>query len=247
MHPATAAARTLFQAERAAYRHAEEQTLAPLRPAAECRAEDIGARNRTNNAGRESLARLERAFAFLREKCGVRLGYLQRKFLNAALIILLQRIYGDDIAAHAPDLKRRFHIQRLYNSAAIVFPRRSGKTTVQTLLAACVAVAIADGNVCAVNLTGRQGKAWLSQCRRWMMLLQQSPEFQFTISREDSREFIEIVNCMGTTVRVSSFPGTSLFLSFLARVNHREQKERRRREGGERERERKREISFFLY
>jgi len=115
--------------------------------------------------GRQNLERFERAFQYLFTHGGVRLGYLQQRFLHAARLVLLRRMFGDaELVAYWPELRDRFKIARLYTAGAIVFPRRSGKTTVQTLLAAVVAVSQPDGNVCCFNLTGPGSMALSGLC-----------------------------------------------------------------------------------
>jgi len=160
-----------------------------------------------NSEGRANLASFERAFAFLVEKCGVRLGFLQQQLFDIGRLILLKRMFGDSIAMELHYLRTKFNIQRLFEQAAVTLPRRSGKSVVQTLLAVVVAVSQPDGNVVNFNLQARQAVSWLAKCLQWLELFQGSEEFKFKYVRVDSRESVTITNCKGTRATISSFPG----------------------------------------
>lgn len=211
-HPATAAAQTLLSQEKRILRDAADQAWQqPVRRKTEYA--NLQAVRAAQSSGRQNLERFERALRFLFDECGVRLGYLQLKFLHAARTVLLKRMFGTGIVSEQSYLQAKFQIKRLYDTCSIIFPRRSGKTTVQTILAAVLAVSQPDGNYVAFNLTGRQSKAWLNQSIKWMELFQKSPEFRYVELQRDMRESLMIRNCCGTTARIASFAGAHFFLS----------------------------------
>lgn len=165
------------------------------------------AQNRLRGAGRRNLERFERAVDFLQTVGGVRLGHLQARLLQAGRIIMLRRMFGAEIVNEVEYLRRRFGITKLDSSVAVLFPRRSGKTTAQTVIAACVLVSQPDGNVCCFNLKSRQSKAWFSQTWKWVEKFQQSDEFRFRVLQRNGQEKVVIRNCTGTDCELSSYPG----------------------------------------
>jgi hypothetical protein len=216
-HPATVAALALLSQEKQVLRDADDRAWQqPVRRKHEY--SRLQAVRAAQAMGRQNLERFERALRFLFNECGVRLGYLQIKFLKAARIILLKRMFGPGIVSEQAYLRHMFQIRRLYDTAAIIFPRRSGKTTVQTILAAVIAVSQPDGNLVAFNLTNRQSKAWLHQAIKWLELFQKSPEFRYVELQRDMRETLMIRNSCGTTARISSFAGAPLSISMATGV-----------------------------
>jgi hypothetical protein len=161
---------------------------------------------KSRGAGRRNLERFERAVQFL-FKSGVRLGYLQARLLQAGRIVMLRRMFGSDIVNELDYLRTRFGITKLDSSVAVLFPRRTGKTTAQTIIAACVLVSQPDGNVCCFNLRARQSKAWFSQTATWVEKFKNSDEFRYRELKRDGQEKLIIRNCTGTDVELSSFPG----------------------------------------
>ena len=164
-------------------------------------------------AGRRNLERFERAVQFLFTKGGVRLGYLQHRLLQAARIVLLKRMFGSELESEIDYLRTRFGITELHQNVAILFPRRSGKTTVQTIVAACILVSQVDGNVVTFNTRSRQGQMWLAQTVRWIHIFRDSEEFRFKDSGEGlglwKNEKYTLINSQGSKVCVASLPGPS--------------------------------------
>jgi hypothetical protein len=206
LHPALAMGMAMLVKERTKFLELEQKHLEPIVTNAQF-AEDVD-QAALRGAGRRNIDRFERSLVYLSEECGVRLGYLQEKLLKAARICLLKRMMGADVIHELDYLKSRFGITVLKDSLAVIFPRRAGKTTIQTIIAACVAVSQPDGNVCCFNIKLRQSVSWLAQTIRWMELFQTSPEFHYTELKRSSNEFLKIRNCTGTTAQVSSYPGT---------------------------------------
>lgn len=71
-------------------------------------------------------------------------------------------------------IRERYGIKSIYQVVCILFPRRSGKTTVQAIAAAVIAVTQQDGNTCTFNISGRQSRAWLKQSVQFVELFQKS-------------------------------------------------------------------------
>lgn len=146
-HPSTAAARALWHGELEAFEAFESrQALAPALT------RSAAAERRVPPSGRANLERFDRALAFVMRESGFRPGYLQQRFIEVARNILLPRMYGPEIVADWEYLRDRYNLKQLYSTAAILFPRRSGKTVAQTLVAAVIAISLPDGNVCSFNL-----------------------------------------------------------------------------------------------
>jgi hypothetical protein len=158
--------------------------------------------------GRGRIERLERALAHLFTYGGVRLGHLQVKLLDAVKRALVKRLFESAVIEHADWLKQRYGFTEFYESVGIIFPRRSGKTTVQTIVASAVLVSQPDGNQICFNITGRQAREWLSQARVYLELFQNSTEFTFSVTNENAREFVEIrAHAVNTVNKLSSYPG----------------------------------------
>lgn len=207
-HAATYQAKADLEADLQVFKDAELRALQPALPRRAYAS--LQSKKALESPGRQNLERFERALHFLFSRCGVKLGHLQIKLLHAARISLLRRMYGNDLVNDLDYLRTRFRISRIYENVSIIFPRRVGKTTVQTIVAACVAVSQFDGNVCCFNIKGRQARAWLSQAMKWLFKFQDSEEFKFTVENQNAQEFILIRNCTGTLARISSYPGTVL-------------------------------------
>lgn len=156
--------------------------------------------------GRANLERYEAAFEYLNSQCGYKLSYMQKELYKVARLILVKRIFGSDLESEWHYIKLRLGVERLYEQAAITLPRRSGKTVVQTILAAVVAATQPDGNVCCFNLGSRQSVEWLAQVLGVLHEFKGSP-FDWKLKKIDSTECIRFINCVGTEVIISSYPG----------------------------------------
>jgi hypothetical protein len=105
------------------------------------------------DAGLQRLERFDRAIAYLRNEGGVKLGYLQERFLRAIRLVSLPKMLGErQLLANMPLLQRKYGVTSIEDTAAIIYPRRAGKTTVQCLAAAALAVSQPDGNIVCFNL-----------------------------------------------------------------------------------------------
>ncbi len=169
--------------------------------------QDVPEYQAARDAGRARLARYEAALQYLFDR-GVKLGYLQREFMKVVRLVGLKRMFGDTLLANLGYLRERFGVDRIMRAVCILFPRRSGKTTVQTIDAACTAVSQPDGNVVSFNLTGRQSAAWLKQCMLYMQMFKGSAHFDWTEYDRKLPERITIrAHATGTLNTVSAYPG----------------------------------------
>jgi hypothetical protein len=159
--------------------------------------------------GRQNLERYERAMAFLFEHGGIKPGYLQKRFMQSVLRVSLRRMFGKELLANMPFLRERLGIESAERAACILYPRRSGKTTAQTMDAAVTLVSQPNGNVVCFNLTGRQSAAWMKQCMRYLDVFRQSgSEFAWTVHDRKMPERLVIeVPALGTRNTVMAFPG----------------------------------------
>lgn len=62
------------------------------------------------------------------------------------------------------------------------------------------------GNVCCFNLGSRQSKEWLIQVLSVLRLFK-GTEWDWKLKEINSKESITFLNCCGTVVQVSSYPG----------------------------------------
>jgi hypothetical protein len=83
--------------------------------------------------------------------------------LHEITVTILRILYGDDLLANLSDIETRFSISELRDVVAILFPRRSGKTKTETIVAACFAVSQAIGNGSCYNIGARQSRDWLKK------------------------------------------------------------------------------------
>jgi hypothetical protein len=159
------------------------------------------------DAGRHRIEQYEKALQLLFTN-GVKLGYLQARFMRVVRVVSLRRMFGETLHQHKAYLLRRFGIKEVFRAVCILFPRRSGKTTVQTIDAAVTAVSQPNGNVVSFNLTGRQSAAWLKQCMTYLNMFKDTVEFGWT---EVDRKFPERITirarAAGTDNTISAYPG----------------------------------------
>jgi hypothetical protein len=156
--------------------------------------------------GMANVERFDDSLEYVKANRGVKLATMQEKLINVGRIVMLKKIFGDSFAQFYAALKRKYNFDTVREQAAVILPRRSGKTVAQSLLAAVSAVTQPDGNVINFALQGRQAEGWLTLVYNMLLLFKDS-EYSWTIGRHSSREFIEIINCCGTKVRISCFPG----------------------------------------
>ena len=159
--------------------------------------------------GRQNMERYERALQFLFEHGGVKLGTLQKRFMEAVRRVSLHRMYGEQLLANMAELRERFGIESVERATCILFPRRSGKTTVQTIDAAVTLVSQPDGNIVCFNLTGRQSDAWMKQTIQYLDIFREAGgEFAWTEVHRHMPERLTIrVHALGTVNTVMAFPG----------------------------------------
>lgn len=126
-------------------------------------------------------ARFDRALAYLVEKSAVRLTPYQERFI--------QTIHdGFAEVRTCPNL---------------------GTTTVQSLVAAVVAVSQSKGDVMIFTTNGRKARQWLEKVDTWLDVFKDHPEFGFVVTRKDAREYVVIRSVTGDEKRITAFPLTS--------------------------------------
>ena len=75
----------------------------------------------------------------------------------------------------------RYGVQRneIYDSLAVIYPRRHGKTLTETVVGVAVALAIPDGNVYVYNPTAEHAREWLSQAMRFLSYMKDDPIYGY--------------------------------------------------------------------
>ncbi len=192
---------------------AEKERLVNLRverpPHMRIEYEDIPEFKHLKSSGRQLLERFDRGLKFQYTAGGVRLGYLQVRTMKSIKTSLVKILFRAQLLGNTNYLLTVHDIQEIYDAVVILFPRRSGKTTVQTIAGAAIGVSQPDGNVVSFNITGRQARMWLSQCRKYLMTYMKSDEFRFEVIAENMNEFVKIKSvATGTINTICAYPGS---------------------------------------
>jgi hypothetical protein len=127
-----------------------------------------------SSSGRRRLESLEGAMRFFFEHSGVRLGYMQKRLVDVVIIAMLTKIFGDDLVANLSYIHKKFKIDKLNDTFAIIFPRRSGKTEGSAIMIALILVSQPDGNCIMYNLTGTQAKEFLNSVMNYLKVWRSS-------------------------------------------------------------------------
>lgn len=171
--------------------------------------EDIPAYKQLNSSGRQLLERFDRALQVQFKLGGVRLGYLQVRTMKSIKTSLVKVLFKAQLLGNTNYLLTVHDIKEIFDAVVILFPRRSGKTTVQTIAGAAIGVSQPNGNVVSFNITGRQARMWLSQCRKYLMTYMKSDEFRFEVVNENMNEFVRIKSiAAGTINTICAYPGS---------------------------------------
>lgn len=161
-----------------------------------------------DSTGRANLERYCAAYEFLVERYPF--GPMQEQFEFRVRTALLAKFFGNEVAAHRDILREMgFPVDDIhYRHLALLYPRRMGKTTVQAAISAIIAVSQINGNVLSFHVRSRQAKMWLDRTKEFMAIFKESPQFTWTVKKQDIREFIFIyAEATGTTNYVQALPG----------------------------------------
>jgi hypothetical protein len=85
-------------------------------------------------------------------------------------------MYGGNIESIISDrqwLREVMHIDDIFDTLMVTYPRRSGKTMTETLAAAVTSLTQPEGNVVAINPKKHQARDWLTQCREHLALVRE--------------------------------------------------------------------------
>jgi hypothetical protein len=144
--------------------------------------------------GRQRLLAWERCKVIVLNKIATEEGkYLstdQEKLLDEYRSALALKMYAGikGLLSDVNWLRETFGIRVAHDTKAIIYPRRHGKTFVQTIASAITLLSQRNGNVCAYNPLTGQAKAWLVECRKWLNYMKDDPEFGWTeISSSEGR------------------------------------------------------------
>ncbi len=108
---------------------------------------------------------------------------LGKEMRNAMLI----KFYGSlgDVEKDISWLRAKYGFAgEVYNTVAVLYPRRHGKTLVQALISACVLISQLGGNVMAYNYTGNHAKTWYDLCYKFLGYMRNDSRFGW---HEESR------------------------------------------------------------
>jgi hypothetical protein len=122
-------------------------------------------------SGRMRLESFENALRYLFEHSGVRLGYMQKRLVDVITIALLIKFIENDLVDNLKFLRKKYKIDELNDTVAIIFPRRSGKTEGSAILIAAIVVSQPKGNCIMYNLTATQAKEFLQSVIKHLMVL----------------------------------------------------------------------------
>lgn len=118
---------------------------------------------RMNNSGRLRLQSLEGAFRYLFEHSDVKLGYMQQRLIEQTTVAYLKNMFALDLVSNLKFLCRKFLITELFDTLAVLFPRRSGKTVGCAIMIAVIAVSQPNGNCVMYNLTAAQAEEFITE------------------------------------------------------------------------------------
>jgi hypothetical protein len=142
---------------------------------------------------------------------GIRLSYEQTRLFNVMRDTMLLRFYGGDVKEYMRDIEFILgvvpHAMDIYSKAAVILPRRSGKTLVQSTVGACTLLSQPTGNVLAYNMTNQQGIQWQKEVVNRCKLLKNDPDFAWNVAAEHNGKYVEfnrtgIVHGTNTTLYV---------------------------------------------
>lgn len=138
---------------------------------------------------------------------GVRLTGVQMRLKNGILMTACERIFGPELIYNY-DYLATFGITEIYTVMYVLFPRRGGKSTTQTVVISAFLITQPDGNYVGLSLFARQGMDWLELVAMYTSLLKDDERFGYRIEKHDSRQKLVIVpNALGTTNGVFVYPG----------------------------------------
>jgi hypothetical protein len=146
--------------------------------------------------GRLQLERWERCRARMVEQLavrkGVRLSSDQVRLLDEIRNAMIVKMYGGigNVKADLSWLRERLHIDEIHDTVAVVYPRRHGKTLMQTLASAITLLAVPTGNVVSYNPEASQARAWMTYCIDHLRLLKDDPEFGWSEVRATEGKFL---------------------------------------------------------
>jgi len=159
------------------------------------------------SSGRRRLESLEAAMRYLFAKGGVKLGYMQKRLVDVVIIAMLHKMFGADLVSNLKYLHKKYLIDELNDTVAIIFPRRSGKTEGSAIMIALIAVSQPHGNCIMYNLTATQAKEFLASVIKHLDVFKDSEEFGWTEVKRDVRQLIEIrARKYDTCNSVKSYP-----------------------------------------
>ena len=101
---------------------------------------------------------------------------LAKEMRNAMLI----KFYGSlgEVQKDITWLRANYGLTgEVYNTVAVLYPRRHGKTLVQALVSATVLVSQLGGNVMAYNYTGNHAKTWYDLCYKYLGYMRTDSRF----------------------------------------------------------------------
>lgn len=115
------------------------------------------------NSGRKRLEALEGAFRYLFENSSLKLGYLQKRLIDVIIVAFMRKMFGDDLVPNLAYITKKYAIDELNDTVAILFPRRSGKTVASAIMIAVICVSQPHGNSIMYNLTALQAEEFLAE------------------------------------------------------------------------------------
>lgn len=163
----------------------------------------------TTRTGKQALQNYEDALAELCQK--VRLGVMQREFEYHCRIAFITMFFKHDLDQYRDyliNVKKLPIDDKHYENLALLYPRRMGKTTIECIITAVIAVSQVDGNVLSFHLSSRQAKMWLDRAKEFLDMFRGSARFGWRVTSQDVREHIHIfANAAGTVNYIIALPG----------------------------------------
>jgi hypothetical protein len=118
----------------------------------------------------------------------------QKKLLDVMVTSVVLKIYGGNVEEYMRDvafLKDKLYSTALNDAAAVIFPRRHGKTYTLSAFVAMVMLSAPKGNVVSYNMTFAHARTFMDECIGHMMLLKDHELFGWDeINRNDGKFII---------------------------------------------------------
>jgi hypothetical protein len=163
-----------------------------------------------SSKGMKNLNALEDAIDCIANN-GYVIGSEQVKIIRCLVVAGFKVIFGSELVHHLKYLSTKYNMSEVYDSMAVIFPRRQGKTMGIAMFAAAWATTQPYGNVSIYNLNAKNANMSLGLIRKFIKIISKNlyKTAKVLIGGRDTN-CIMVQNRFGGTApnKVFSYPGT---------------------------------------